>query len=96
MTVLNNQHVRLLNRGPPVASTMTTTADILQEWGNEWMWEDLWNEGRDLRWVVASVLEGTSIWVTDGSYNHQLAPHVCGAGWLINCAQCGKKLYGSF
>ncbi len=73
VTVLGNQQVRLLNCGPPVAPTAEATPgsfmDILREWGGESMWEDMWNEGRDLCWVVASISEVTAIWVTDGSYH---------------------------
>ena len=60
------------------------------------MWSDINNEGRDLRWVVQAIASGTAIWVTDGSYNRELAPSVSGAGWALYCTRCGRKLYGSF
>ena len=40
--------------------------------------------------------EGTTIWVTDGSYNKKVAPDVSGAGWLVYCTKRDKKLFGSF
>ena len=38
----------------------------------------------------------TAVWVTDGSYNRTVAPFVNGAGWIIYCTVCEKKLCGSF
>ena len=38
----------------------------------------------------------SDMWVTDGSYNRELAPSVSGAGWVLYCTHCGKKLFGSF
>jgi len=49
-----------------------------------------------MKWVVDAIQNGTAIWVTDGSYNCTLAPHISGAGWLIYCNYCKRKLCGSF
>ena len=56
---------------------------FLKHWGGEWMWTDVTNEGPHMKWVVDAIRNGTAIWVTDGSYNRTLAPHISGAGWLI-------------
>ena len=49
-----------------------------------------------MKWVVDAIRNGTAIWVTDGSYNQTLAPHISGAGWLIYCTASKRKLCGSF
>ena len=91
--------VRLLNYGSNLATGPTqpdTFFSFLREWGGEWMWTNVVNEGKHLRWVVDALKNGTAIWVTDGSYNRTVAPHISGAGWLIYCTSCNRKLYGSF
>ena len=39
--------------------------------------------------------KGTLVSVTDGSYIRQLAPNVCGAGWIVEDKLTGKKVKGS-
>ncbi len=60
------------------------------------MWRNVHNEGRNLKWVVKVMQEGTVIWVTDGSYNWEVTPKVSGAGWVMYCTQRQRKLFGSF
>ena len=91
--------VRLRGTGPSLVEGLSQPDSFLRflkTWGGTWMWSNICNEGKDLRWVVEAVANGTAIWVTDGSYNREVAPHVSGAGWLVYCTRCGKKLFGYF
>ena len=77
---------RPMATGPPMAegpSQPDRFFEFLRQWGGEWMWSDINNEGKDLRWVVQAIASGTAIWATDGSYNRELAPSVSGAGWVL-------------
>ena len=60
------------------------------------MWTDIVNEGRDLTWVNEDLQDGSAILVSDGSYNPELAPALCGAGWLIYCPRTKRRLMGYF
>ncbi len=60
------------------------------------MWRNVHNKGRNLKWVVEAMQEGTSICVTDSSYNQEVVPKVSGVGWLVYCMQRQQKLFGSF
>ena len=91
--------VGYISHGPRL---LTGSADeqtffqFLRSWGGEWMWTNVGNDGTNLDWVVAALSSGTAIWVTDGSYNKDIAPHVSGAGWVLYCTSTGKRLYGNF
>ena len=39
---------------------------------------------------------GTLVWCSDGSYKRKVVPEVCGVGWVVECAKCGKRMEGSF
>ena len=60
------------------------------------MWERITNEGSDLGWVVAALEKGTAVWVSDGSYKREVAPHTSGVGWVLCCSVKGLRLRGSF
>ena len=60
------------------------------------MWSNVHNEGRNLKWVVDAMKNGTAIWVTDDSYNQEIAPKVSGASWLVYWIKRQCKLFGSF
>ena len=47
------------------------------------MWTNLISKGRDPRWVVDAIRNGTAVWVTNRSFKSEVSPHVSGAGWLI-------------
>ena len=60
------------------------------------MWTDVTNEGPTIRWVVKAIRNGTAIWATDGSFKKEVALFISGAGWIIYCTMCKRKLCGSF
>lgn len=60
--------------------SQTVFFEFLRLWGGEWMWTNIVNEGPDFQWVVDALTNGTSIWVTDRSYNLTVTPTVSGAG----------------
>jgi len=99
VTQLDGDSIQFHSKGPSLAVGPTQPSDFLsflQQWGGEWMWENVHNEGQNLAWVVDAMTNGTAIWVTDGSYHRDAAPQVSGAGWLVYCTKRKRKLYGSF
>ena len=91
--------VKFLSTGPATVGKHQRPMrflDRMKEWGGDWMWENVRNEGNGLDWVANAMREGTAVWVTDGSYNKKVAPDVSGAGWLVYCTKRSKKLFGSF
>jgi len=86
--VLDANSICFHSFGPPLALSPAEPDDFLsflKDWGGEWMWRNVHNERQNLKWVVEAMQEGTAIWVTDGSYNREVAPKVSGAGWLVYC-----------
>ena len=60
------------------------------------MWNKMTNSGKDFRWVVTALEEGTGLWVTDGSYMREVREDVSGACWIFHCRKTGHKLVGTF
>ena len=63
------------------------------------MWEMIFPDiglGFDVEWMASALRAGTLVAVTDGSYNRQLSPRVCAAGWIIMDIVTGTRLAGSF
>ena len=54
--------------------------EFLRSWGGKWMWENVVDEGQDLRWLADALVNGTAVLVTNGSFNKIRAPTVSGAG----------------
>ncbi len=59
------------------------------------MWSNIVNEGQGLQWVVSAMRDSTAIWITNGSFNLNVAPLVSGAGWILYCMKAKCKLYDS-
>ena len=58
---LDEDSVNFLCVGPGMAdgpSEPDTFFEFLKSWGGEWMWTNIVNEGRDLRWVVEAITKG--------------------------------------
>ena len=96
---LDDNSVQFHSAGPPLANKPSKPDDFLsflKDWGGEWMWSNVYNERGDLQWLIDAMLNGTAIWVTDGSYIREIAPLISGAGWLVYCTTAKCKLHGSF
>ena len=91
--------VRYLCHGPHQRNGVPhekTFLEFLRSWGGEWMWQNVGNDDTSLDWLVTAIERGTTIWVTDGSYNKDIAPTISGAGWVIYCTETKKRFYGNF
>ena len=68
--------------------------DLLKSWGGEWLWRGL-NLNEDPSWAAECLANNTLVCVTDGSYQKELAPDLCSAGWILWCRQSGKCISGT-
>ena len=73
-----------------------TLFEFLKTWGVEWMWTNISNEGPGLSWTIKAMMNGNTVWVTDGSYMKEISPTISGARWILLCTQSGFRLCGSF
>ena len=95
-----NGTAKLLNRSRehmPSEEEEEASKDLreyLKAWGGDWMWRDL-RISEDPSWVAESLTKGTLVCVTDGSYNKNIDPEICSAGWIIQCRESGKRIIGT-
>jgi hypothetical protein len=69
--------------------------EVLREWGNAWLWENLSWTGND-DWVVGLIREGTCVAVTDGSYMEDLYPEISSAAVVLECCHGRGRICCSF
>jgi hypothetical protein len=72
-----------------------TIQEVLEEWGNGWMWKSLRMTGTD-DWLVEAVRTGSLRAVTDGSYIKEMHPELCSAAFILECSVTGGRMIGSF
>ena len=71
-----------------------TFVEFLKSWGGEWMWDGL-KLSEDPLWVAECLKNKTLVCITDGSYNKQVTPDVCSAGWVMACTQTKRQISGT-
>jgi hypothetical protein len=60
------------------------------------MWEHVKDEESDMSWACNTMINGTIIAVTDGSYDRERAKDVSRLGWILLCTASRQTLHGSF
>jgi hypothetical protein len=67
--MLEGDHWRLLSttQMAAVAPVPTTFLEVLESWGNTWLWENMSMLG-GTEWLHHSISDGLLVAVTDGSY----------------------------
>jgi hypothetical protein len=63
----------------------TCFLDVLQLWGNTWLWDHLTVTG-SVAWLSKSSAQNTLVAVNDGSYICELYPHLCSAAYVLECS----------
>jgi hypothetical protein len=69
--------------------------EVLEMWGNTWLWEHMKVTG-GVTWVNKSIAHGTLVAVTDGSYIRELFPELCLAAFVLECSQGHGRIFGLF
>ena len=78
---------KLLNTGkrlyrPEASIAKPSFLEYLHSWGGEWLWESL-HMNKSHEWVADRLRQNKLVCVTDGSYNKELAPDICRAGYVL-------------
>ena len=82
-------------KDPPLKSAPECFLEVLEEWGQLWMWDSIRMIGSD-GWLEDSIREGTLCAVTDGSYIRELIPNLCSAAFVLECSKGRGRILGSF
>lgn len=93
-----NGSVRLISMQQMLSGTdqmPETIQEVLEGWGNGWLWCSLRMTGT-YEWMVEAICNGTLRAVTDGSYIKEMHPELCLAAFVLECSQCGGRMIGSF
>ncbi len=69
--------------------------EVLQSWGNTWLWEHMTVHG-GVEWLEHAITEGTLVAVTDGSYIHELYPNLCSTAFVLECSSGRGQVCGYF
>jgi hypothetical protein len=85
---LEREHWHLLSMAPTAEDDPdpTTFLEVLESWGNTWLWDNMSVLGR-MEWIGQSILDGSLVAVTDGSYIKEIYPHLCSAAFVLKCGK---------
>lgn len=87
--------VRGVTRAAPAPLPVYEWMDLLYDWGELWMWDNLTVEG-DSAWILESIKNGDCMAVTDGSYMEDVDSSLCSAAFIFECKKGRGRIHGSF
>ena len=67
--------------------------EVLQPWGNTWLWDNILIMG-GFNWLHKAIRDGTLVAVTDGWYIRELYPNLCSAAFVLECARGWGQFIG--
>jgi hypothetical protein len=79
----------------PSATPHTNFWQVMEEWGEPWLWENLTLRG-DTSWLAEAIDDNSLVTVTDGSYIKEMYPHINSAAFVFECTKGRGRLWGSF
>jgi hypothetical protein len=69
--------------------------EVLEEWGNTWMWEGL-RISRDDTWVREAIRDNSLVAITDGSNMKDLFPNMNSCAFIFECTKKRGRMTGAF
>jgi hypothetical protein len=69
--------------------------DVLERWGETWLWDDLRISG-GTEWLAQSIQDESLVVVCDGSYIREMYPNLCSAALIFECTRGRGRLVVSF
>jgi hypothetical protein len=88
-------NVALYAPRPPIRTTPTNFWEVIQGWGNKWLWDNLVIT-RDTSWIAKSIADNSCVAVMDGSYMKDVYPNLNSAAFVFECSKGHGRLMGSF
>jgi hypothetical protein len=81
---LGREHWHLTSTEPRAKPKLAPTSflDVLQSWGNTWLWKHLTVMG-GVSWLSKSITNSTLVAVIEGSYIRELFPNLCSAAIFL-------------
>ena len=79
----------------PDKITATSFWEIVQSWGQTWLWDNIQLSG-DLNWLAEAIEDNCLVAVTDGSYMKERYPNLNSAAFIFECSKGRGRLMGSF
>ena len=76
-----------------IDTTPKTLQDVLQSWGNVWVWEYLRISDEGL-WLAKALQQGSAVLVCDGSYQPKLNKNLGATAWTIECSSTKEMAVG--
>jgi hypothetical protein len=94
---LEGKHWRLLSTATiaPQIPTPHSFVEVLQLWGNTWLWEHMTVHG-GVKWLEHAIMEGMLVAVTDGLFIRDLYPNLCSMAFVLECSSGRGRVCGSF
>ncbi len=94
---IDDDQWRLLSTAPTASLPQApcTYIEVLESWGNTWLWDDLTVSG-GINWIGQAIANRTLVAVTDGSYIRELYPNLCSAAFVLECSTGLGRVYGLF
>jgi hypothetical protein len=80
---------------PPPPREHTRFQEVLEEWGNTWMWEGIRISGGGKR-LEEAIRDNSLIAVTDGSYMKDLFPNMNSCAFINECSKGRGRATGAF
>jgi len=80
---------------PALPREPTTFQEVLEEWGNTWMWEGLRISG-DGTWVREAIRDNSLVAITHRSYMKDLSPNMNSCAFILECTKKRGRITGAF
>jgi hypothetical protein len=80
---------------PPPPREPTTFQEVLEEWGNMWMWEGLRISG-DGAWMIEAIRDNSLVAITNGSHMKDLFPNMNSCAFIFKCPKKRGRMTGAF
>jgi hypothetical protein len=96
-STLEGEHCCLTSTEPVYSpnSVAALFLDVLNSWGNTWLWEHMPIAGR-VAWVEKSIVDSTLVSVMDGLYIRELILNLCSAAIVLECSKERGRIVGAF